>query len=145
MAGETQTSPAPRRILLVEDEILICLLIETILSDAGYEVVVANTIEEAMDAIEQGAAGRPRSLDLNLRGQKVYPVAEKLAAIDTPFIFATGGGGRDIEGFPGRPWVGKPFQEAELLAAVQSSWPGRLRDVCASPGPAGSSISGNPD
>jgi DNA-binding response OmpR family regulator len=117
MAGETQASPAGRRILLVEDEILICLLIETILFDAGYEVIVANTIEEAMDAIGQGPLAAA-ILDLNLKGRKVYPVAEKLAAVDTPFIFATGGGGRDIEGFPDRPWVGKPFQESEILAAV---------------------------
>src|SRR5277367_1289029 len=117
MAGEAQTSPAARRILLVEDEILICLLIETILSDAGYDVVVANTIEEAIDAIPRGPLAAA-ILDLNLKGRKVHPVAEKLAAIGTPFIFATGGGGRDIEGFPGCPWVGKPFQESELLAAV---------------------------
>ena len=117
MAGETNTTPASRRILLVEDEILICLLIETILSDAGYEVVVANTIDEAMDAVAEGPLAAA-VLDLNLKGKKVFPVAEKLAASQTPFIFATGGGGRDIEGFPGRPWVGKPFQEAELLAAV---------------------------
>jgi DNA-binding response OmpR family regulator len=117
MAGETQASPAGQRILLVEDEILICLLIETILFDAGFEVVVANTIEEAVDAISQGPLAAA-ILDLNLKGKKVYPVAEKLAEIGTPFIFATGGGGRDIEGFPGRPWVGKPFQEAELLDAV---------------------------
>jgi hypothetical protein len=82
MADEANTSLAARRILVVEDEILICLLIETILSDAGYEVVVANSIDEAMNAV------------------------------------APGGGGRDIEGFPERPWVGKPFQEAELLDAV---------------------------
>jgi DNA-binding response OmpR family regulator len=117
MAGEANTPPAGRRILLVEDEILICLLIETILSDAGYEVVVANSIEEAMAAIETGPLAAA-ILDLNLKGKKVYPVAEQLAIADTPFIFATGGGGRDIEGFPGRPWVGKPFQENELLAAV---------------------------
>ena len=117
MAGENTISPG-RRILLVEDEILICLLIETILADAGYDVVVANTIEEAMEAIE---AGPPAAaiLDLNLRGRKVYPVAEKLAAGDIPFIFATGGGGKDIESFKDRPWVGKPFQEAELLVAVE--------------------------
>jgi DNA-binding response OmpR family regulator len=117
MAGEANRPAAGRRILLVEDEILICLLIETILSDAGYEVLVANTIEEAMDAIAQGPLAAA-ILDLNLKGRKVYPVAEKLALVDTPFIFATGGGGRDIEGFQGRPWVGKPFQESELLAAV---------------------------
>ena len=84
MAGETRTSQEGRRILLVEDEVLICLLIETILSDAGYEVVVANTIEEAMDAIVQGPFAAA-VLDLNLKGRKVYPVAEKLASADTPF------------------------------------------------------------
>jgi len=117
MAGEDNKS-AGRRILLVEDEILICLLIETILSDAGYEVVVANTIEEAMSAID-GEPPAAAILDLNLKGKKVYPVAEKLAALDISFIFATGGGGKDIEGFRDRPWVGKPFQEAELLVAVE--------------------------
>jgi DNA-binding response OmpR family regulator len=117
MVTESDAATAGRRVLLVEDEILICLLIETILADAGYEVIVANSIDEAIAAIDEGPLAAA-ILDLNLKGKKVYPVAEKLAAIDTPFIFATGGGGRDIEGFPGRPWVGKPFQEAELLAAV---------------------------
>jgi len=117
MAGDENKS-AGRRILLVEDEVLICLLIETILSDAGYEVAVSNTIDEAMTAIDDGPLAAA-ILDLNLKGKKVYPVAEKLAALNIPFIFATGGGGRDIEGFRDRPWVGKPFQEAELLAAVE--------------------------
>ena len=118
MAGEADNAASGRRILLVEDEILICLLIETILADAGYEVVTANSIEEALAAIAQGPFAAA-ILDLNLKGRKVYPVAEKLMATDTPFIFATGGGGRDIEGYPGRLWVGKPFQEHELLAAME--------------------------
>ena len=117
MTGDTQTL-AGTKILLVEDEVLICLLIETILSDAGYDVAVANTVEEALTAIDQGHLAAA-ILDLNLKGKKVYPVAEKLAAASIPFIFATGGGGKDIEGFQDRPWVGKPFQEAELLAAVE--------------------------
>jgi DNA-binding response OmpR family regulator len=118
VAGDANNAASARRILLVEDEILICLLIETILADVGYEVVVANSIEEALAAIAEGPFVAA-ILDLNLKGKKVYPVAERLMAADTPFIFATGGGGRDIEGFPGRPWVGKPFQEHELLTAVQ--------------------------
>src|SRR5215475_12438770 len=117
MAGENNVSPG-RRILLVEDEILICLLIETILSDAGYDVTVVNTIDEAMAMID-GVPPDAAILDLNLKGRKVYPVAEKLAALNIPFIFATGGGSKDIEGFKDRPWVGKPFQEAELLVAVE--------------------------
>jgi len=117
MPGE-ENNIAGRRVLLVEDEILICLLIETILSDAGYEVAVANSVEEALDAVEAGQLAAA-ILDLNLKGKKVYPVAEKLAALNIPFIFATGGGGKDIEGFEGRPWVGKPFQEAELLVVVE--------------------------
>ncbi len=108
---------AAKRILLVEDEILICMLIESILSDAGYEVVTVNTLDEALDAVDQGPFAAA-ILDLNLKGKKVYPVAERLIALGTPFVFATGGGGKDIEGFPGVPWVGKPFQESQLLAIV---------------------------
>jgi DNA-binding response OmpR family regulator len=117
MAGE-ENKIGGRKILLVEDEVLICLLMETILSDAGYEITVANSVEEAMAAID---AGQPAAaiLDLNLKGKKVYPVAEKLAALNVPFIFATGGGGKDVEDFPDRPWVAKPFQESELLVAVE--------------------------
>jgi CheY-like chemotaxis protein len=105
---------SPRRVLLVEDEALICLLIETILSDAGYEVAIANSVPDAIASLDRAPADAA-ILDLNLNGKKVYPVAEKLAAAGIPFVFATGGGGHDIEGFPGRPWVAKPFQEGQLL------------------------------
>ncbi len=96
---------------------LICLLIETILMDAQYEVSIANSVSEALGAIDDW---KPHAaiLDLNLKGEKVFPVAEKLAAASVPFIFATGGGGLDIAGFAGRPWIAKPFRENELLDAV---------------------------
>ncbi len=118
MGAETTGTPGARRILLVEDEVLICLLIETILGDAGYEVVVAHSIAEALEAVDRLHLAAA-ILDLNLKGKKVFPVAERLAELGTPFIFATGGGGRDIEGFPGSPWVAKPFEETELLAALE--------------------------
>ncbi len=105
------------RVLVVEDEVLICLLIETILADANYEVVIANSIAEALGAIDD-ALPDIAILDLNLKGEKVFPVAEKLAAASVPFIFATGGGGVEILEFPGRPWIAKPFRESELLDAV---------------------------
>ena len=108
---------AGQRILVVEDEVLICMLIETILNDAGYEVVLAYTLPEALEAVERETIDLA-ILDLNLKGKKVYPVAEKLKAAGKPFIFATGGNGSEVEGFPGSPWVAKPFQEENLLAMV---------------------------
>jgi len=120
MTGEKEQA-AGRRILVVEDEVLISMLIETILEDAGYRVALAHSVPEALDAVGQDGPDLA-ILDLNLRGQKVYPVAEKLGSLGTPFIFATGGGGHDIEGFPGCPWVGKPFDERELLGAVAKAF-----------------------
>jgi CheY-like chemotaxis protein len=120
MTGENQQA-AGRHVLVVEDEVLICMLIETILEDAGYQVATAHSVPDALTAVDQGGIDLA-ILDLNLRGQKVYPVAEKLQTLGTPFIFATGGG-HDIEGFSDRPWVAKPFDENELLRVVASILP----------------------
>jgi CheY-like chemotaxis protein len=106
-----------RNVLVVEDEVLISMLIETILTDAGYTVEVVANIPEALAAIDS-APPDVAILDLNLAGKKVYPVADRLAQDGIPFVFATGGGGHDIDGYPGRPWVAKPFQEHELLNAM---------------------------
>jgi CheY-like chemotaxis protein len=116
MTGENKEA-AGRRILVVEDEVLISMLIETMLRDAGHEVVLAYTLPEALEVVGREAVDLA-ILDLNLKGQKVYPVAKMLAARGTPFIFATGGDGAEVEGFPGSPWIAKPFQEERLLSVV---------------------------
>jgi DNA-binding response OmpR family regulator len=116
MTGKDKEA-AGRRILVVEDEVLISMLIETMLFDAGYDVVLAHTLPEALEVVDREAVDLA-ILDLNLKGQKVYPVAEKLAARGTPFIFATGGNGSEVDGFPGSPWIAKPFQEERLLSVV---------------------------
>jgi DNA-binding response OmpR family regulator len=104
------------RILVAEDEVLICMLLETILSDAGYEVLAASSVEEALGVIDREAVDAA-ILDINLHGKKVYPVAEKLTCVGKPFLFATGGGDA-IAGFPNSPFVAKPFREEELLEAM---------------------------
>ena len=105
------------RILIVEDDSLGCMRLESILSDAGYEIAgAAGFVEEALAMIERNPPDAA-VLDLNLRGKKVYPGAEKLAAAGIPFVFATGGG-LDVEGFADRPRIGKPFREIEVLDAV---------------------------
>jgi hypothetical protein len=55
---------------------------------------------------------------MNLRGELVTPVAAKLAAANIPFCFMTGLGAGAATGFPDAPTIGKPFDQAQLKAAL---------------------------
>jgi CheY-like chemotaxis protein len=58
-------------------------------------------------------------LDLNVAGQKVFPVAEQLAARGVPFLFASGYGASGVTPeFAARPVVAKPYQIDELSSAL---------------------------
>jgi CheY-like chemotaxis protein len=116
-----------RRLLVVEDEALVAMMVEEMLSDMGCCVVaVAGTLERGLtlandrDLLLDGAV-----LDVNLGGKKVYPIAEALAARGVPFIFATGYGlAGIIPQFAGAPVVAKPYDPGLLertLAAVLGS------------------------
>jgi DNA-binding response OmpR family regulator len=103
--------PVGRRILVIEDEVLIGMLLEDMLTDLGYEIVgTASRVEEAK-ALAAAADCDLAILDVNLNGQEVYPVAEILAARGIAFLFATGYGERGLPAaFQGRPTLQKPFQ-----------------------------------
>ena len=78
------------RILLVEDEPLVAMVAEMTLTDAGYDVLgPVGRVQEALDLLQRE---RPDAavLDVNLFGQPVYPVAEKLVDMSVPFGFCTG-------------------------------------------------------
>ena len=83
-----------RRILVVEDEALINMLIEDGLISAGAEVVgPAYSVAAAIALIEEAAADgglNAAVLDIDLNGRTVLPIADRLAALGIPFIFATG-------------------------------------------------------
>lgn len=82
-----------RRILVVEDESLVAMLIETILEDLGGETVgPLASVEEALAFLGDGPALDAALLDVNLAGRQVFPVAEALAASGVPFVFSTGYG-----------------------------------------------------
>jgi len=108
-------STAMRRILVVEDEYLIRMLLEDMLAEIGYEVAAAvGTIAEAKVAAEAGAFD-VAILDVNLDGEEVYPVAEILAQRGLPFVFVTGYGERSLaEPYGNRPALQKPFQSQQL-------------------------------
>jgi CheY-like chemotaxis protein len=105
-----------RRILVVEDEVLIGMLLEDMLGDLGYEIAgTASRLDEAV-VLAREAAIDAAILDVNLNGQEVFPVAEILAGRSIPFIFATGYGERALPAaYQQRPTLQKPFEQ-DLLA-----------------------------
>ena len=112
-----------KRVLVVEDEALVSMLVEDELLDAGAKVVgPAACIDDALRLIEAAAADGGLSaavLDINLGGQQVWPVADRLAALGVPFLFATGyGEGCDTGGHGAAPTLHKPFSPESLVAAV---------------------------
>ena len=81
---------AGSRILVVEDEPLIAMLIEDILRERGCDVVgpaatVADGLRLVTDAPLDAAL-----LDVNIGEETVYPVADALRRLDVPFVFVTG-------------------------------------------------------
>lgn len=104
-----------RRVLVVEDEMLILIMIEDMLADLGCEsVTAAATVDEALALIEAENFDAAM-LDMNLNGDKTHLVADALAERGVPFVFSTGYSGRDIrEGYRDRPVLKKPFKDGEL-------------------------------
>lgn len=114
-------SPDGRRIIVLEDEVILAMQMEDMLARLGYRVVgPAGRIAEALALIEAGPVDGG-ILDLNLgRGQDSTPVAAALAARDVPFLFATGYGEKGLPAaHAGRPVLTKPFRQAELAGALQ--------------------------
>lgn len=125
MSGQTRSGLAGRRILVVEDEPLVAMLEEDMLVDAGCEVLgPAATVAQALALI---AEGRPDGaiLDVNLGIKSVYPVADALEALGTPFVFVSGYGQHGLVGpHRARPMIQKPFRPLTFAESVAASlWP----------------------
>ena len=110
---------AGRHILLLEDEMMILLMMEEMLIDlGGATVTAAATVGQALSKID-GEVFDAAMLDVNLNGTKSYPVAERLAACDIPFVFSTGYSDDALgDGYADRPVLKKPFQYPELASAL---------------------------
>jgi CheY-like chemotaxis protein len=127
MASVAQAQPAmpAKRILVVEDELMIRMLLEDMLGELGYTVTAeAGRLEEALQAAKT-ADFDIAILDVNLDGEPVSPVADALVARGTPFVFATGYGERGLpEPYRDRPMLKKPFQMDGLKQMLQSALEG---------------------
>lgn len=114
------------RVLIVEDETLVALLMEDILSEFHCHVVgTVSRVSQALDLLKTEPVD-VAILDVNVAGQEVYPVAAVLNEKGTPFIFATGyGEGGIATPWADRPVLQKPFQNADLVQAVLTALDGK--------------------
>jgi DNA-binding NtrC family response regulator len=105
------------RVLVVEDETLVAMLLEDMLADHGCEVAAtASRIGQALEYIaDDSLAIEAAILDVNLAGEPSFPLAEALAERGVPFVFATGyGSGGLPEAWRDRPTLQKPFSHDEV-------------------------------
>jgi CheY-like chemotaxis protein len=109
------------RVLLVEDEGLVAIMMEDLLADLGCEVVGScDSIRSALEWLEMAQQAPDGAvLDVNLGGELVYPVAEVLAARDIPFAFATGYGALPDARFDGVPVLAKPVNADKLQLVIR--------------------------
>ena len=112
-------SLAGRRVLVVEDETLVAMLVEDTLADAG--AVVLGPVATVAEALNLLGSERPdvAVLDLNLAGETSEPVADRLAAMSVPFVVASGYGAAGLpQRLVGVPVLAKPYAPEDLTAAL---------------------------
>jgi CheY-like chemotaxis protein len=107
-------------ILVVEDEALIAMDLQSILEDAGFHVLgPIGTISKAFAFLERSTPDLAL-LDVNLGGVDVFALADALASRGIKFIFLTGHSARRLpEGHRHRTLVSKPFLPGTVLDAIQ--------------------------
>ena len=105
-----------RRLLVVEDEYLIAADLADVLTGQGANVIgPVGSIKDALDMLATERQIDGAILDINVRGERVYPVADALRARGVPFVFATGYDSWVIpDAFANVPRLEKPVRAAAL-------------------------------
>jgi CheY-like chemotaxis protein len=113
-----------RRILVVEDEMLVLMNMEMALEDLGCSAIsAAATVADALHALSTYQFDAAL-VDVNLGKEKSYPIADALAQRGIPFAFCTGCGSHsDRHDLDPLPVLRKPYLRAELVAMLQQLMP----------------------
>jgi len=117
------TPPQRLRVLVVEDEMLLAMVMEDALLDSGCEVVgpVARVAEGVRIANSERLDGA--ILDINVAGTNVFPVARELAQRNIPFMFVSGYGEENMpREWRNRPRLQKPVDPRDLAHRMEAAF-----------------------
>ena len=108
------------RVLLVEDEAMLRMLLEDMVEDLGYELAgSAGSLDEATRMVALLPRIEAAIIDVNLGGVESFPVADALRARRVPFLFSTGYGAEGIpERFRDVQLLGKPYRRDDIHRAL---------------------------
>ena len=112
----------PRNILIVEDEPLISMMLEDFLLSLGHDVAaICETVQEALAACD-GHSFDVAILDVNLKGESVWPVASRLREQGIPFVLASGGHvDPPPPEFAAVPMIDKPYTIDRVTPAIDAA------------------------
>ena len=113
---------AGRRVLVAEDEYLLAKKLAGEFAKLGIETIgPASTVKRALDLVERGGHLDGAVLDIKLRDDMIFPVAEALRARDVPFVFTTGYNEQAIpDRYKDVARYEKPFDPAKVARALFS-------------------------
>jgi DNA-binding response OmpR family regulator len=112
-------------VLMVEDEAYLAMALEDLLTDAGYHVLGAARLADALDIADHERVDGAL-LDINLQGEAVYPLASRLRERGIPFVFASAYSEGNIpQDFRDCEIVRKPYTHESIIEAVESMLEGR--------------------
>lgn len=123
-AGESADVFRGLNVMVVEDEAIVSFMIEDMLFDHGCAAVWhASNVDEAL-AMLGSRQPDMAVLDVNLGGELVFPVAQKLEEAQIPFVFATGYGRNGIlQEWADHPIIHKPYDGSTLARALSALLP----------------------
>ena len=109
-----------KRILVIEDELLLALCVGEALEEQGCEVIgPATSVRQGLNLVETTAVNGA-ILDINLNGELVYPVAKALMDRNIPFLFTTGYASLDVpSSFRSVPRLDKPVEPGLFIQVLK--------------------------
>ena len=113
---------SPRNILIVEDEPLIAMMLEDFLDSLGHSIAgTCESVQEALARVEEGGFD-VAIVDVHLKGEHVWPVADRLTEKGIPFILATGGHiSPPPEEHANAPVLAKPYTIDSIEPAIDAA------------------------